>query len=433
MTARDTALSVLIACRRQQAWSDGMLKHQIAKDRLDRRDAALATRLCFGVLQNRLLLDHWISLFLKGKPESLQPVVLDILRLGVCQLKFSDKLPPSAVVNEAVEQAKRFANPKAAGLVNAVLRAMLRKPERLTLPDDLWLRYSHPKELTELLRQSVGDERLEALLSSHNEAPDACLQINTLRCTAAQAEESLASEGFSAKPHPWLPDCLLLTGGSLEQSEAFREGFIYAQDAAARLAVLAALPQPDMRVLDCCAAPGGKSFAAAICMKDRGELISCDIHAHKLELIRKGAERLRLSCIRPRLQDATEPVPEWKQSFDAVLADVPCSGLGVIRKKPDIRYKNLAQTERLPALQGKILSVQADYVRPGGVLLYSTCTVLKRENEAVVDAFLRERQDFVCEPFRLPGELFAERGMLTLLPCEHGTDGFFMAKLRRRT
>ena len=433
MTARDTALAVLIACRRQQAWSDGTLKRQLSKDGLDRRDAALATRLCFGVLQNRLLLDHWISLFLKGRPERLQPAVPDILRLGAYQLKFSDKLPPSAVVNEAVEQTKRLANPKAAGLVNAVLRAMLRYPERLALPEDLSLRYSHPKELTELLRQSVGDDKLEALLKSHNEAPDACVQVNTLLCTAKEASDSLLSDGFSARPHPWLPDCLLLGGGSIEHSTAYREGKIYAQDAAARLAVLAAALEPGMKVLDCCAAPGGKSFAAAICMQDRGEIRSCDIHEHKIQLIQNGAERLHLSCVRPMLRDASQTAGEWRASFDAVIADVPCSGLGVIRKKPDIRYKDLKQTERLPELQGKILRAQAEHVKPGGVLLYSTCTILNRENESVVEAFLQERADYTAEPFTLPGGLGSETGMLRLLPCDHGTDGFFIARLRRRT
>ena len=267
MSARDTALSVLIACRRNGAWSDAALKQQLAKDRLDRRDAALATRLCASVLQNRLLLDEWISRYLKGKLSALQPVVLDVLRLAVCQLRFFDKLPPSAVVDEAVNQTKRLANPRAAGLVNGLLRAMLRDPSRLTLPEDLFIRYSHPRELVELLRENLGEEDLEALLACHNQAPAVYAQVNTLRTDGATLAAAFRAEGMEAEPHPWLPDCLLLSGGGVEQSAAFREGLFYVQDPAARLAVLALDPKPGDRVLDCCAAPGGKSFAAAIAMQ----------------------------------------------------------------------------------------------------------------------------------------------------------------------
>ena len=425
MGARDTTLAVLIACRRDGAWADGALRKQIARDRLDRRDAALATRLCCGVLQNQLLLDYWLDGAVRGK---LQPVVRDILRLAVYQLFLTDKIPQNAAVNEAVEQAKRHANPRAAGLVNAVLRNLLRTPP--ALPEELSVRYSHPQALTALLAQSVGQERLEPLLAANNQIPPTYAQVNTTRCTAAETIERLKSEGIDAAPHPWLDGCLLLHG-SVEQSGALRDGLLYVQDPAARLAVLSADLRPGMRVLDCCAAPGGKSFAAAIAMRGQGEIVSCDIHPHKLPLIEKSAQRLSFSCISACLQDAAQPREEWKQSFDAVLADVPCSGLGVIRKKPDIRYKPTEPLAALPALQLRILNNQADYVRPGGVLLYSTCTVLRRENEDVVKAFLAGRGDYAAEAFRLPNGVEASDGFVTLLPSEHDTDGFFICKLRR--
>ena len=190
--------------------------------------------------------------------------------------------------------------------------------------------------------------------------------------------------------------------------------------------------QPDMRVLDGCAAPGGKSFAAAIAMKNQGELISCDIHPHKIELLRKGAERLKIQILEPKLQNATQFVPEWEQAMDAVIADVPCSGLGVIRKKPDIRYKELSTIMQLPTIQRSILENLCRYVKLGGVLLYSTCTVLKRENEEVIHSFLADHEDFQLESFPVPDGLSGENnGMLTLLPSLHDTDGFFICKLRR--
>lgn len=427
LNARDAALKALVACRRNGAWSDGALKELLKG--LDRRDAALASRLCYGVLQNRTLLDFWIDAFVKGK---LQPVVREILRLAVYQLNFLDKVPSSAAVNEAVDQAKRFANPSAGRLVNGVLRNMLRTG--LPQPEDLATRYSHPQVLVDLLTAQFGEETTRLLLESHNGAPATVLQVNTLMTNRDELLSRLLAEGVTAREHPWLPDCITVSAtGDLEQLPSYREGLFYVQDAAARLAVKAAGLQPGMKVLDCCAAPGGKSFAAAMEMKNRGELISCDIHPHKIALLEKGAERLHISILTACLQDASKPVEAWKNAMDAVLADVPCSGLGVIRKKPEIRDKNLAQTERLPALQRAILDTQAQYVKPGGVLLYSTCTILRRENEAVAEDFLQNHPEFALETVEFPkGSGIPAGPMTTLLPCDHGTDGFFICKFRRK-
>lgn len=427
MTARDAALKALMACRKSGAWSDGALKELLVG--MERREAALASRLCYGVLQNRMLLDFWLKGFVRGK---LQPVVEEILRLAVYQITLMDKIPDSAAVNEAVEQTKRHANAQAARLVNAVLRSILRA-ESLPEPQDLATKYSHPQALTELLLSQYG-EKTEALLQSHNEAPQTVLQVNPLRATQEQVMTALQEAGAQVEVHPWLANCLTVSAtGSLEQLQAFRDGWFYVQDAAARLAVDATGLKPGMRVLDCCAAPGGKSFAAAIAMKNEGVLISCDIHAHKLKLIEKGAERLGISILTTQLQDASQPVSRWFESMDAVIADVPCSGLGVIRKKPDIRYKELKQTERLPELQGKILRNQAQYVKKGGVLLFSTCTILQRENEDVAEQFLKEHSDFTLETVVYPtNSEIPSAAMTTLLPCDHGTDGFFICKFRRK-
>lgn len=429
MSARDTALKALCACRTEEAWSDAALRRAIRKDGLDARDAALATELCCGVLQNRLLLDERIDRFARGK---LQPVVREILRIAVYQITMLDRIPASAAVNEAVGQAKRYANERAAGLVNAVLRNLLRNRDRLELPESLSVRYSHPRPLTELLRESVGEEKLEALLAANNRTPPVYAQINETKSDCGSVLASLNREGADAAPHPFLPGCVTLRGRGVEQTEAFAEGAIFVQDPAARMAVLSAGLKPGMTVLDCCAAPGGKSFAAANEMKNEGQILSCDIYPHRVELIKQGAERLGFSCIRALVQDAAAERAEWNGSFDAVLADVPCSGLGVIRKKPEIRYKDLAPMVELPELQLRILRTQAARVKSGGVLIYSTCTLLKRENEAVAAAFLNEHPEFSPEDFTAANGKRSQGGCLTLLPCDDGTDGFFICKLRKR-
>lgn len=434
MGARTTALSALIACRKQGAWADGVLKEYIRRDRLDKRDAALASRLCYGVLQNRMLLDHYIQCCLHGPLKKLQPIVLDILRLGVYQLLLMDRVPDSAAVNEAVEQGKKYANRSAAGLINAILRKISREGDQLPAPSSLAVRYSHPEALVDLLRDNVSENLLEPLLLAHNQAPETVIQCNPLLKDREDLLQELRDQGAELAPHPWLPDAYLMTGvGNIENLPAYVQGRITVQDAAARLAVLAAAPVPGAQVLDMCAAPGGKSFASAWVMQNQGSIISCDIHPHKINLIQNGADRLGITIIRPVLQDGAENNSEWNDKMDVVIADVPCSGLGVIRKKPDIRYKELSPMENLPVVQSKILRNAARYVKPGGVLLYSTCTILHRENEEVISAFLIDHPQFRLEAFPVPNG-FPEpenNGMLTLLPCVHGTDGFFICKLRR--
>jgi 16S rRNA (cytosine967-C5)-methyltransferase len=258
--------------------------------------------------------------------------------------------------------------------------------------------------------------------------------VNTLKTTCAELITVLEAEGVMAAPHGWLENCLVLSGtGNLEQLASFRDGLFYVQDAAAKLSVLCAELAENSRVLDCCAAPGGKSFAAAIAMKGSGTVQSCDVHPHKIALIENGGARLGIANLSACVQDASMRRQEWVGVMDTVIADVPCSGYGIIRKKPDIRYKDPKEMEDLPQLQLEILCNQADYVKPSGVLIYSTCTLLRRENEDVVHAFLERRPDFTFEKLPLP-DVFPENesGMLTLVPGEFDTDGFFISRLRRK-
>ena len=436
MGARETALNVLIACRKDGGWSNGALKEYAARDRLDSRDSALAARLCYGVLQNRNLLDFYLQQLLTGKLKDLHPVVHDILHLGLYQLYLMDKIPESAAVNESVELAKKYCRKQqnAPGLVNAVLRNAVRNQDSLKQPVSWEDKYSHPGELINLLKSYVGKERVEPMLKANNAIAPMTVQVNTLKTTADALQTRLETEGVTAEKHKWLPDCLILSGtGNMEQLPAFCDGLFYVQDPAAKLSVLCAELQPGQNVLDCCAAPGGKSFAAAMAMQGEGSVISCDVHTHKINLIAKGAGRLGLSGITARLQDATLFCSDWQEQFDTVIADVPCSGLGIIRKKPDIRYKDLKAMASLPALQKRILDTVSRYVKPGGLLLYSTCTLVREENEGMVESFLQSHPDFITEPLPLPSPFPKnESGMLALVPGEYDTDGFFICRLRRK-
>lgn len=436
MGARETALNVLIACRKDGAWSNGILKEYLLRDRLDSRDAALATRMCYGVLQNRLKLDYYLKQLLTGKLRDLHPAVRDILHLGLYQILEMERIPDSAAVNESVALAKKYCRQQrtAPGLVNAVLRRAVRDRNTLQMPKGWQEIYSHPQPLLDLLMDYVGKPRMEAMLKANNEAPKTVAQVNILRTDAPSLTAELEECGVEVQPHPWLENCLVLSGtGDLEKLDPFRKGLFYVQDAAAKWSVLCAQLPANSTVLDCCAAPGGKSFGAAMAMAGTGSITSCDVHPHKVELIRKGAARLGIENLTAQVWDAAVRNEEWVGRMDAVIADVPCSGLGIIRKKPDIRYKNLSEMEALPELQKKILQNQADYVRPGGVLIYSTCTLVREENEGVVESFLAFRPDYTLEP--LPTHTpFPENqtGMIALVPGEYDTDGFFICRLRRK-
>lgn len=439
---REVALLTLSACEKQGAWSDLALKKNIHDAALDSRDAALATKMCFGVLQNKFLCDFYIQKFSTVPTERMENRVLNALRLGVYQMAFLTKIPPSAAVNESVKLARTYSkNPRSPGLVNGILRAIARNIERLPLIEEkdpavyLSIRYSHPLWLVRTFLSMLGMEETEKLLSADNGEPPTVAQVNTVKASLDEVLDDLKAGGVCAEAHPWLPDCLTLTGGGdLERLSAFQDGKLYIQDTGAKLAVLASGAEPGMRVLDTCAAPGGKSFGSAIAMCDRGEVLSCDIHPHKKKLIESGAKRLGLTCIHAAVLDAKERREDLLSAFDLVITDVPCSGLGIIRKKPDIRYKDPAPLENLPAVQRAILDNASYYVRPGGVLLYCTCTLLERENRGIVEHFLSTHVNYSMESFALPGPVGeVQRGDITLWPHIHGTDGFYIAKLRRKS
>ncbi|NCC66901.1 MAG: 16S rRNA (cytosine(967)-C(5))-methyltransferase RsmB [Clostridia bacterium] len=434
-SARQAALTVLERCRRNQSYSDAMLSSVLDSAMTGAKDRALTSKLCYGVLQNMVLLDYYIDWFAESK--KIEPKVRDILRISAYQLIFLDRIPAHAAVSEGVELCKKSGFSRAAGFVNAVLRKLAENREKLPeIPADnkakyLSIKYSVPVPLAELFISEFGWDFTEQLLIANNAEVPVTVQVNTLKTTPEELCHSLNKCGMSYSVSTMLEDCLVVDSGSVTNLPEFEAGMFYVQDCAARLSVLAAATKSGDNVLDACAAPGGKSFAAAIAMKNIGSILSCDLHENKLKLISEGAGRLGLTVISCEEMDATSPKKELLGQFDLVIADVPCSGLGVIRKKPDIRYKDIAKTEELPKLQLKILEGVSGCVKPGGTLLYSTCTILKRENEIVVESFLAAHSEFSAEGFELPGIGAVPGGMVTLFPHIHGTDGFFICKLRR--
>ena len=436
--ARDTALRVLVSCRTAGAWADAALRAQLRRDGLSGPEAALCSRIVYGVMQNRLLLDFYLGAYCSQKVDHLQPPLLEILRIGAYQILFLDKIPHSAAVNQAVEQAKDNGRAKAAGLVNAVLRQLSRNKVHLPrIPDQdalhsLSIRYSHPKWLVKRLQAILGPET-EACLAADNAPAPLTIQVNPLKAAAEELTAELVASGVIVRPHPWVSGCLELDHvGDLTALEPFRMGKFLVQDPAARLVSQIAGVEPGMRVLDVCAAPGGKSFAMAMDRRDRGQILSCDVHPHKLKLIDSGAQRLGITSIRTALADAREEHAAWLEQADVVVADVPCSGLGIIRKKPDIRYKNPRDLAQLPAIQGDILENACRYVCPGGVLVYSTCTVLPEENQEIIHVFLSRHPEFRRETFTLPGPVGLCDGEATLWPQRLGTDGFYICRMRRK-
>ena len=429
--AREAALLALERCRRDGAWSGAVLDALIRSQDLDRRDAALASQLCLGVLQNSVWLDHVIDAYSRGK---LEPKLRDVLRLGAYQLLFLDKIPKRAAVNETVSLCRAAGYGRASGLVNAVLRRISENdPPPISETDPakrLSIRWSHPEWLVRRLLRDHDEAFVEGFLRCNNDIPPLTLQVNRLKVEPRDYERALERIGIDFESDPELPGCLTLTSGAVRELPGFEEGLFYVQDRAARSAVAAAGLKPGMRVLDACAAPGGKSFAAAMELENRGEILSCDLHEKKLGRIRSGAERLGITILQTQARDGRAPDDRELGSFDAVLADVPCSGLGVIRKRPEIRQKTEEELRELPSIQAEILEHLAPLVKSGGLLLYSTCTVLPEENEEQIRSFLASHPVFHAEGFSL-GRRQIPEGMLTFWPQIDGTDGFFVCKLRK--
>lgn len=439
MTARQAAVQALVKVNEEGGYSNLVLHETLKKNGLTPEDTAFASRLFYGTLERKITLDHIIGAYSKKPVSRLTPAVAEILRTALYQMVYMDSVPDSAAVDEAVKLTRQCRVSSASGFVNAVLRSFVRDEKKLppvkgNRLKKLEVRYSCPQWVIRELLERYGEESAIAMLAHSLDRPPLYVRVNTTKVTAEQCIRSLEAEGVSAKADSLLPDCLVLEGtASIERLKAFEQGLFHVQDKSSQMCAWTLSPKPGERVLDVCSAPGSKSFTAAELMGNQGEIISCDIFEEKIRKISDGAARLELSCIHPRMQDGTIYDPQLGL-FDRVLCDAPCSGLGIISRKPEIKYKRMQDLQQLPEIQAKILETASRYVKVGGTLVYSTCTLLPQENEAIVENFLREHKEF--EPLALPEQVRAvgladDAWRVTLLPQMADTDGFFISCMKR--
>lgn len=446
-SARDLALMALKEVDQDGAYANIALNRILEEHHPGKLDRSFATELTYGTMRSLNTLDWVLGHFLKQSMEKQTVWVRNILRLGVYQIMFMDRVPVSAAVNESANQARRFGHPGAVKFVNGVLRNVVRGYKELEYPDferepaaHIAIRYSHPVWLVERWLKDYGPEGTIALCKADNVAAPNTVRTNTLKTTRDRLMARLRSEGLTVHQTPYAPEGLNIEGFlSLHGFKPFEEGLFQVQDESSMLVGHALSPEPGSTVLDAASAPGGKATHLAQIMGDKGTVLAADIHPHKLKLVEDNCRRLGITCVRTFQADARYLPPEMNEKADYVLVDAPCSGLGVLKRRPDSRWRKT--TDQIPGiieLQAQILNSAARCLKPGGVLVYSTCTLLEEENTARVEAFLRDHPEFTAEDLSrfLPAvpdhDHTMARGYIQLLPHRHGTDGFFIARMRKR-
>ncbi len=428
---RQLAFEALSKTEKEGAYSNIALDFLLSKTNCDTRDRAFVSALFYGVIERKLTLDYQIEQYTSKPLKTMKIEILTILRLGVYQLLFMDKVPSSAAVNESVKLAKKNGLSFASGLVNAVLRTIdkngLILPSEENFSEFLSIKHSCPQWLINKWIKEYGKENTVGILEHSLGAPANYIRVNNTLVTADNLISQLEHEGVTATKTD-VSGCLEIKLGarSVETLDSFKKGLFHIQDKACQLCVQALNPKKADRIFDLCAAPGAKTYSICEMMTDEGQVLSFDIHEHRVGLIKSGAERLRLKSITALKGDATVYCEELGFA-DAVLCDVPCSGFGIIGKKPEIKFKNPDEVKQLPELQLKILQTGSRYVKIGGRLVYSTCTLSKSENEKVCKRFLKNNCEFKSVP------IFDDCSdeYLTLLPHVYNSDGFFIACFER--
>lgn len=442
MNAREAAVQALLRIEEEGGYSNIVLEELLSDFDGDAAERGLLTRLVYGVVERRLTLDFCLNSVSNTPVKKMEPPVRELLRVGAYQLLFTSRIPAYAVIHESVEQVAKAGLARLKGFVNGVLRGVQAQGTALieSLPDTdkgLERHYSCPRPLIRAWRDAYGEEMCRRLLAEINEAPPVYIRVNTLKTTVAAFTALLEKAGLAFSTVPGLEGALRLPSAQalLRLPESTR-ALYYFQDVASQWCCRALDAKPGERIADVCAAPGGKSLTVAQWMKNDGRVDASDIYEAKCAALSKRAAELGASCVHVSCRDAAAPPPaEWVGAFDRVICDAPCSGMGVVRRKPEIRYKDAADFSALPALQLKILRRAAELVRPGGVLQYSTCTLRPEENEQVAAAFLKAEKEFSSRPLPL-AECFAAAELpvshqLTLLPPVHHSDGFYIASFMK--
>lgn len=438
-SARQSALEILLRIEQDGAYSNLILDKRLGSSSLSERDKSFAAILVYGVMEKKLLLDYNLARLCDRPLNRLDAPVRMILRMGLYQLFFMQSVTAAAAVNESVKLCKVNKLNSSGAFVNAVLRSAsrlstLQLPERRKGKNKYdSIRYSCPEPIVKLWREAYGDEVMASVLESLEGRPPLTARVNTLRTDTEQLVQRLAGEGIAAQPS-FLKNYITLRGtGAPGALAAGQEGLFHIQDAACGICCGMLGVQPGETVIDACSAPGGKSFTLAQMMQNRGRIVACDLYENRLQLVAKGAQRLGITIIETCAGDAAQN--QSLPQADRILCDVPCSGLGIIRRKPELRYKEDTGAQTLPAIQYAILSHCAGFLKKGGTLVYSTCTLNPAENDGVIRRFLEEHSDFAPAELELPQQV--QRRIpepsheLTLFPRKEGTDGFFIAKVVR--
>jgi 16S rRNA (cytosine967-C5)-methyltransferase len=444
-TARGLVADILVKVETRKAYADVLLDQTLKAKSLSSPDRALLTELTYGTLRWRGRLDAHLAPLLRRPLEKTDPFLKNLLRLSLYQFIFLDRIPDYAAVNEAVELTKSRAGGKAGGFVNGVLRNFLREAKQVAKPDlkespinavaEYW---SHPDWLVEKWLRYFSTTETEALLQANNQEAPLVLRTNLRHGTREGLLELFQSRNIQASPAPWSPQGITVQSkGLVENLPGFHEGNFQVQGEASQLVAYLLDPQPGERILDACAAPGGKTTQIAELMDDRGVVVATDISAKGLKRLQENAIRLRLESIRAFQADFSKPLSRsLSQPFDRILIDAPCSGFGTLRSHPEIKWnRGEADIKRLSELQEKILVNAASYLKPGGVLVYSTCTLIDDENERVVKTFLQQQKEFVLDGATAylpqPARSLVRDNYFMALPHKHNTDGFFAARMRK--
>ena len=441
VNARELAIKVLQEVYSKQAYANIAMNRILDKENITALDRKFLTELVYGTVKATNTIDWIIGKFVNRPLSKIPPMIVYIMRAACYQIMYMDKVPPSAACNEAVELSKKYTHQGTVKFVNGVLRSIIRGTDSIEFPDitkqpieHISLKYHHPQWLVRQWLQDFGQEETIKLCAANNTAPHLTIRVNTLKTNKEKLIEMLATEGIVVEQSKYADDGLIITEmkGSLADSKSFAQGLWLIQDESSMLVAQIMDAKPGSTVLDMCAAPGGKSTHIAQYLQNDGKVLACDIYEHKLNLVKENSSRLGIKILQTFLQNATIYVEQFKNIADYVLVDAPCSGLGVLRRRADARWrKQERELAELPDLQLSILQNAARYLKPGGRLVYSTCTIRRQENQDVIERFLQAEPDFECEQIIHPLKQQSVREIV-LYPHIDGVDGFYIVSLRKK-